>query len=95
MLTKDEVLRIAKLARLSLTEAEVATYQTRLGRVLGYIQELNELKTPDGFVRHVPKDAVSVREDKPVPFPAAKAILANAPESQADSFVLPPILEQS
>ncbi len=95
MLTKEEVLRIARLARLSLTEEEVTTYQTRLGRVLDYIQELSQLKIPgDAFVKHIPKDAVSFREDKAVAFPDVKALLKNAPASEADSFVLPPIIEQ-
>jgi len=96
MLTKDEVLKIAKLARLSLTEAEVESYQTRLGRVLEYIKELSQLKTPaDAFVKHVPRDAVNFREDKAVPFGAVKEILKNAPSSEADSFVLPPIIEHT
>jgi len=96
MLSKEEVLKIAKLARLSLTEAEVTTYQTRMGRVLDYIQELSQLKTPsDAFVKHIPRDAVNFREDAAVPFPNGKGILKNAPLTEADSFVLPPILEQN
>ena len=70
MLTREEVLKIAKLARLELTETEVETYRNRLGRVLDYIRELNELKTPqDAFVRHIPKDAVAFREDRAIAFP--------------------------
>lgn len=96
MLSKEEVLKIAKLARLSLTDAEVTAYQTTMGRVLDYIKELSQLPTPnDAFVKHIPRDAVNFREDAAVPFPGAKAILKNAPSTEADSFVLPPILEQN
>lgn len=93
MLTKEEVLKIAKLARLSLTDEEVSQYQTRLGRVLDHIKDLSALKTPNEIVRHVPKDAVSFREDRAVAFAGTKSILGNAPASEADSFLLPPILE--
>lgn len=94
MLSREEVLKIARLARLELSDAEVTLYQTRLGRVLDYIHELNALSTKDvGFVRHVPKDAVGFREDKPVVSPYAEAILKNAPESEESHFLLPAVLE--
>ncbi len=44
-LTPEEVRKIAKLGRLKLTDAEVATYQTQLSEVLGYIETLNEVDT--------------------------------------------------
>lgn len=94
MLTRDEVLKIAKLARLDLTEPEIQFYQAQLGRVLEYIHELDSLPTPEeSVVRHVPKDAVAFREDKPVLSPYAKAILDNAPESEAGLYVLPAVWE--
>lgn len=95
MLTREEVLRIARLARLELSDAEVSLYQERLGRVLDYIKELNQLETPkDAFVKHVPKDAVSFREDRALPFTNRKALLENAPQATGDSFHLPAVLEQ-
>lgn len=96
MLTREEVLRIAKLARLDLTEEEVSSYQNRLGRVLDYIKELSALEAPKNtFVKHIPKDAVAFREDRAMPFAATKALLANAPATEGDSFLLPAILEHS
>ena len=96
MLTREEVLKIAKLARLDLTDAEVASYQERLGRVLDYIKELSALETPkDAFVRHIPKDAVAFREDRAMPFAAPRSLLANSPAVDSDCFLLPPILEHS
>ena len=96
MLTKEEVLKIAKLARLQLTEAEVASYQKRLGRVLEYIEELSKLEIPkDAFVKHVPKDSVAFREDRAVPFAATQAILDNSPATENNCFLLPKIVEHS
>src|ERR1700679_3798425 len=94
-LTREEVLKIAKLARLELTPAEVERYQGQLGRVLGYVEELNSLKTGDSFVRHVPKDAVAFREDMPLAFPDIEALMANSPQTESNHFLLPPIIEKS
>jgi len=96
MLTREEVLKIAKLARLELTAEEVESYRKKLGRVLEYIHELDSLKTPqDAFVRHVPKDSVAFREDKMIPFPQHAALMKNAPDVEGGSFRLPPVLEES
>jgi len=95
MLSREEVLKIAQLARLELTEDEVALYQKNQGRVLEYVHELNSLQTPpDAFVRHVPKDSVAFREDRALPFKDHAALLENAPETAENSFLLPPVLEQ-
>lgn len=94
MLTKEEVLKIGRLARLELTGAEVEFFQNRLSRVLEYVKDLDTVATTDdSFVRHVPKDAVSVREDKVVHFAAIPALLKNAPDSEENSFRLPAVLE--
>jgi aspartyl-tRNA(Asn)/glutamyl-tRNA(Gln) amidotransferase subunit C len=99
MISREEVLRIAKLARLELTENEVALYQTRLGRVLDYIKELSSVDAVRDpsllFVRHVPKDAVAFREDRSIPFSNARSLLENAPALEEKQFLLPTIVEHS
>ena len=95
MLSREEVLKIADLARLELTDEEVAHYQKNLTRVLHHMEELNKLEAPKGaLVRHVPRDAVAVREDVPVKFEDRDALLANAPQMEGQSFVLPVVLEE-
>lgn len=94
MLTEDEVLKIAKLARLELSTEELKLYQGRLGRVLEYMNELKSVKTPaDAFVRHVPSDATNFREDVPRPFGDTKSILSNAPVVEDGGFSIPAVLE--
>jgi len=44
-LTKDEVLHIAKLANLTLSEEEVKVFGGQLSETLDYVERLNELKT--------------------------------------------------
>jgi aspartyl-tRNA(Asn)/glutamyl-tRNA(Gln) amidotransferase subunit C len=94
MLSKEEVLKIAKLARLELNDSEVTLYQTRLGRVLEYIDELNKIAPKNlEFVEHIPKDAVSFRADEAKNSGLSEAILKNAPQIMDDCFLLPPIIE--
>jgi aspartyl-tRNA(Asn)/glutamyl-tRNA(Gln) amidotransferase subunit C len=94
MLSKEEVIKIARLARLELTETEILETQKRLTRVLDYMKELSSLSTPgDGFVKHVPRDAVPFREDVAVPFPHPEKLLANAPECEDNHFSLPAVLD--
>lgn len=96
MLSREEVIKIAKLARLDLTEKELEWYREKLGRVLEYINELNKLPTEGTqFVRHVPRDAVAYREDVAIPFTDTKALLANAPALEDSQFLLPTIVERS
>lgn len=94
MLSREEVLKIARLARLRLSDKEIEFFQERLGRILGYVEELGKVATKDGgIVRHVPKDAVAFREDRAVPFEDPHELLKNAPATEADSFLLPQVME--
>jgi len=96
MLSRDEVLKIARLARLELTDAELEWYREKLGRVLDYVNELGQVATSkDAVVRHIPRDAVAFREDVAVPFVDTKALLANAPALEANQFLLPTVVERS
>lgn len=99
MLSREEVLKIARLARLRLTEEEVSLYQKHLTRVLGYIAELNQVTTPQdanaAFVKHVPVDAVSLRDDEARPFADPSALLKNAPETEEGSFLLPTVVDHA
>lgn len=44
-ISRDEVLHLAKLASLTLTEAEIETFASQFGQTLDYIQNLEELDT--------------------------------------------------
>jgi len=45
VLSKDEVLHLAKLAKLSLTDAEIKKYQKQLSETLDYIENLKQINT--------------------------------------------------
>jgi aspartyl-tRNA(Asn)/glutamyl-tRNA(Gln) amidotransferase subunit C len=94
MLGREEVLRIAKLARLELSEDEIERYQQQMARVLDYFKELQAIPTQaDAVVKHVPRDSVSFRGDKILPFGNARGLLENAPALEADGFLLPTVVE--
>ena len=90
-LSREEVLRIAELARLELTPAEVELFGRQLASILEYVEQIRVLDTtgvpPTSHVLNQPTD----RADDPVsPLPRHEA-LANAPEAapQAGLFKVP------
>lgn len=44
-LTREQVVHVAKLARLGLTEAEIEKFQSQLSSILDYVEQLNEVDT--------------------------------------------------
>ncbi|MBW7883414.1 MAG: Asp-tRNA(Asn)/Glu-tRNA(Gln) amidotransferase subunit GatC [Caldilineaceae bacterium] len=85
-LTTDEVRHVAELAKLHLTEEEVALYAEQLSAILDYAETLQQVDTshvpPTPYV--LPLDNV-MRDDVPEPSLSNEAALANAPD-QADGF---------
>lgn len=80
-LSREEVLRIAELARLELTPDEVALFARQLASILEYVEQIRALDTsgvpPTSHVMNRPVD----RPDLPIePLPRQEA-LANAPEA--------------
>ena len=86
-LTREQVRHVAELAKLKLTEAEVALFQEQLSAILDYAQRLDELETdpipPTAAV--LPSQNV-MRPDVLRPSFPRDAMLANAPAVQ-DGFV--------
>lgn len=93
-LSQEQVTRIAELARLSLTEDEVALYQDQLSHILDYFERLQELDTeaiePTASV--LPIQSV-MREDASRPPSPQEDILANAPASENGYFLVPRVLD--
>ena len=88
------VRRIAKLARIRVDETEVATLQTELNAILGYVEQLNEVDvegvTPlsGGALM-----AMRQREDIVTDGGIAEKILANAPDREGPFFAVPKVVE--
>jgi aspartyl-tRNA(Asn)/glutamyl-tRNA(Gln) amidotransferase subunit C len=93
-LSREDVQRVAALARLRLTAAEEASLTAELDSILLYMEKLNELDTSqvEPFTHAV--DLVNAfREDVVTNEPNAEALLANAPENDESFFKVPKIIE--
>jgi aspartyl-tRNA(Asn)/glutamyl-tRNA(Gln) amidotransferase subunit C len=94
-LTRKDVEAIAHLARLSLTEAELARYGAQLDSILGYVESLNKLPL-EGVepTTHVSPATDRTRPDEPAPSLVPADVEAMAPEFRAGSVRVPRILEE-
>ena len=93
-LSLEEVRKVARLARLRLSPEEELRYLEQLGKVLGYVDQLNEVPTAGVEPLAHPHDALNVlRADSPVPSLPRAAALSVAPQSDGKYFLVPPILD--
>ena len=93
-LTREEVEHIAELARLTLTDEEIARYSEQLSAILEYFASLQTLDTTDISPTSSVLAARSVlRPDEPRPGLSKDDLLRNAPETEANQFRVPPVLE--
>jgi aspartyl-tRNA(Asn)/glutamyl-tRNA(Gln) amidotransferase subunit C len=93
-LSSEEVLHIALLARLGLTEAEVDKFSEQLSHILENFEALQKVDTTD-----VPPTAQSIplqnvtKEDKVADSLPPNQILANAPRKKGEYFRVKAVLE--
>jgi aspartyl-tRNA(Asn)/glutamyl-tRNA(Gln) amidotransferase subunit C len=91
MLSRDQVLHVARLARLELSDEEVERFAGELSKVLDHIEKINEL----GDLADVPPTShvISVenalRADEPRPSLPVETALENAPDAAAGGFRVP------
>jgi aspartyl-tRNA(Asn)/glutamyl-tRNA(Gln) amidotransferase subunit C len=95
MITREEVLHIADLARLKLTEAEIAIFQKQLGQILEYFKKLEEIDTSQvPSMKHVLDLHNVLRADEPRPSCSADEALKNAPRRHGNFFEVPKVVEK-
>ncbi|MGD9022590.1 MAG: Asp-tRNA(Asn)/Glu-tRNA(Gln) amidotransferase subunit GatC [Deltaproteobacteria bacterium] len=92
-ISREEVAHVAKLARLNLDEDAVELYTKQLGDILTYMDTLNRVDTTD-----VPSTSHAIfinnafREDEVKDSIPNEKALANAPQSEDGSFVVPKVI---
>jgi aspartyl-tRNA(Asn)/glutamyl-tRNA(Gln) amidotransferase subunit C len=93
-LSREEVLHIAELAKLGITEEEIDLFGEQLSEILDYFEMLNRLDT-----EAIPPTAQAIdvrnvtRSDDVGASMTPEQVLANAPRRQEDYFRVKPILE--
>ena len=102
--TREDVLRVAELAHLELSDAEVEAFGRHLDSILTYSDKLNELDTsavepmaqvlPPGAAAKDQAYATPMREDVPAPCDVAKDVLAGAPDASAPYFRVPKVIDR-
>lgn len=93
-ITKDEVEKVAKLARLDITPAEKDAFAKQLSQILTHVEKLKQYDTAGVEPTSTVLGQVNVfREDVVRPSLSADQALANAPEREADGFGVPKIIE--
>jgi aspartyl-tRNA(Asn)/glutamyl-tRNA(Gln) amidotransferase subunit C len=93
-LTRNDVLKVARLARLKITDAEVDDYTEKLGNVLAYVDSLNEIETEDVEpMVHAVELSNVFRRDEVRPSLAREEALLNAPKTDGQFFLVPQILD--
>jgi len=90
-ITRDEVLHVAKLARLELTDDEVERFTEQLSAILEAVAKVSELDLSEVTPTAHPLDLVNVwADDAPRASLPLDEVLANAPEREAGFFKVPP-----
>jgi aspartyl-tRNA(Asn)/glutamyl-tRNA(Gln) amidotransferase subunit C len=90
-ISRDEVLHVARLARLELTDDEVSRFQEQLSAIIDAISKVSELDLSDvPPTAHPLEIANTWVEDEPRPSLPLDEVFANAPDREDDYFKVPP-----
>jgi aspartyl-tRNA(Asn)/glutamyl-tRNA(Gln) amidotransferase subunit C len=101
-ISREDVLRVAELAHLELSPAEVDTYRAQIDQILGYIDKLNQLDVAnvqpmsqvifpgEGSAQAHPE----LRDDVLVDCNTAEKVFAGAADSQRPFFRVPKVIER-
>lgn len=95
-LSREEVMHVALLARLELSEEEIERYTWELNRVLEHIEKLKELDIEgvEPTSHAVPLSSVFRPDEPGEPLPREE-VLMNAPDSVDGYFRVPRVVEES
>lgn len=93
-ITKQDALKIGRLARIRLSDNEAEHYTGEINNILGWIEQLQEVNT-DGVeqMTSVCDMQLPMREDKITDGDYQEAVLKNAPANDYGCFVVPKVVE--
>jgi aspartyl-tRNA(Asn)/glutamyl-tRNA(Gln) amidotransferase subunit C len=93
MITRDDVKKIAELARLQIPENELEKFTGQMNQILEFVERLNSLDT-GGITptSHAIPITNAFREDKVVESPESTAALEQAPDQEGHLFKVPKVI---
>ena len=93
-ISREEVLHVADLARLTVDDDAVGMFAEQLGSILEYVEKLSAVDTA-GITptAHAVEMANAFRTDETTNHLQRDAALANAPESEDGQFIVPKVIE--
>lgn len=91
---KETVAKVARLARLKVTEQEIETYAPQLNGIIKWVEQLGEVDT-EGVepLANVANISLHLREDEITDGNIQEDVLANAPEQLEGFYVVPKVVE--
>ena len=91
---KKSLLKLGKLARISISEDKLNNISKDLNSILEFVDQLKEIKTDQvDPTSNSLNQKLEVRDDKVDTKNSAEDILENAPEKEMDFFVVPKVIE--
>jgi aspartyl-tRNA(Asn)/glutamyl-tRNA(Gln) amidotransferase subunit C len=98
-ISREDVIRVADLAYLELSEPELETYRKQIDEILEYIGKLNELDTAnvEPMAQVLTDDQTAdatLREDVVMPCNLAPEVLKQAPDPEPPYFRVPKVIER-
>ncbi len=94
MIDDKEVMHIANLARLKITDEEREQFKVQLSNILDYFQKLDELDTSNVEpMKHVIDTQNVLRVDEHRPSVSQEDALKNAPQQDGDHFIVPGVFD--
>jgi aspartyl-tRNA(Asn)/glutamyl-tRNA(Gln) amidotransferase subunit C len=89
---REEVLHVARLARLALTDEEVERFRGQLSAILEAVGKVSQLDLEGVPPTSHPLELVNVlAEDEPIPSLSREDALRNAPDPEGGFFRVPPV----
>jgi aspartyl-tRNA(Asn)/glutamyl-tRNA(Gln) amidotransferase subunit C len=92
-LSRDDVAKVATLARLALSEDELAQMTSELTKIVGFVSLLEEIDTSNVEPLAHPLGTTNVfRDDEPAPSLPVELAIATAPKQDGECFLVPAVL---
>ena len=94
-LTKEEVLHVAELARIKLTDKEIEKFQIELKQLLNEVEKINDVKGYDDDILIAPwDDSTEPRKDIPGEMLEPKEVLKNVPHHSGNFIEVPVVISE-